>query len=131
MHFSILAVCGLITGALASPTTQKRHVVHERRDRLPAQWSKSGVYHGDVVIPMRIALTQANLHKGDEFLMDVSHPDSENYGKHWSAKEVAEMFAPSEETVSSVYKCTLLDSQFFSGFTSTFFTRSDPSQPPT
>jgi len=104
MHFSLLAVCGLVAGALASPTYSKRHVVHERRDRLPTDWSKSGVYHGDVVIPMRIALTQNNLHRADELLMDVSHPESANYGKHWSAKEVAEMFAPSEETVSSVYR---------------------------
>ncbi|KAG4433305.1 hypothetical protein IFR05_011202 [Cadophora sp. M221] len=35
--------------------------------------------------------------------MDVSHPESPNFGKHWSAKQVAEMFAPSDETVSSIH----------------------------
>lgn len=34
--------------------------------------------------------------------MDVSHPDSPNFGKHWSAKQVAETFAPSKEAVESV-----------------------------
>ena len=34
--------------------------------------------------------------------MDVSHPDSPNFGKHWSAKQVAEAFAPSDEAVSAV-----------------------------
>jgi tripeptidyl-peptidase I len=31
-----------------------------------------------------------------------SHPDSENYGKHWTAQEVHDMFAPEEETVESI-----------------------------
>ncbi len=51
---------------------------------------------------MRIALTQSNLDRADEFLMDVSHPASPNYGKHWSAKQIAETFAPSQDTVNSV-----------------------------
>jgi tripeptidyl-peptidase-1 len=34
--------------------------------------------------------------------MDVSHPDSPNFGKHWTAKQVAETFAPSDEAVRSV-----------------------------
>lgn len=47
MHFSILAVCGLLAGALAAPTTlSKRYVVHERRDHLPADWSKNSKVHG-------------------------------------------------------------------------------------
>lgn len=51
---------------------------------------------------MRIALAQSNLHKADEFLMDVSNPDSPNFGKHWTAKQVAETFAPSTESVGTV-----------------------------
>ena len=31
-----------------------------------------------------------------------SHPASPNYGKHWTSKQVADTFAPSEETVKSV-----------------------------
>ncbi len=51
---------------------------------------------------MRIALKQSNLDKANEFLLDVSSPESPNFGKHWSAKQVAETFAPSEESVSMV-----------------------------
>lgn len=29
-----------------------------------------------------------------EWLSEVSHPQSKKYGQHWSAKEVAEAFAP-------------------------------------
>lgn len=52
--------------------------------------------------PMRIALAQSNLDKADEYLMDVSHPESPNFGKHWTAKQVAEMFAPSQESYDAV-----------------------------
>ena len=33
-----------------------------------------------------------------EFLDDVSHPDSPNYGKHWTPSQVAKTFSPSQET---------------------------------
>ena len=103
MHLFVLALSGLLITALPAPMLNSRHVVHERRDRLPTHWVKSARIHEDSVIPMRVALTQNNLHRADEFMMDVSHPDSPNFGKHWTAKEVAEMFAPSQETVSLIH----------------------------
>ncbi|KAL3423267.1 Aorsin [Phlyctema vagabunda] len=103
MHFSILASCGLLAGVIAAPTTtSKSHVLHERRNRLPANWMKSSKLNGESLLPMRLGLTQSNLHKADEFLMDVSHPKSENFGKHWSPKQIAETFAPSDATVTAV-----------------------------
>ncbi|KAN0090293.1 Peptidase S8/S53 domain containing protein [Hyaloscypha variabilis] len=103
MHFSLIAVCGLLTAAIAAPTANsKRSAVHERRERLPSHWKRNAKLHGDATLPMRIALTQSNLDRADEFLMDVSHPESPNYGKHWSAKQVAETFAPSQDSYSSV-----------------------------
>lgn len=57
------------------------------------------------MLPMRIALAQSNLDKGEEWLMDVSHPTSEKYGKHWTAEDVANAFAPR-------YYVTVLDEDF-------------------
>ena len=54
------------------------------------------------IISMRFALSQSNLDRAEEFLMDVSHPDSANFGKHWSAKQVAETFAPGQDSVDAV-----------------------------
>ena len=34
--------------------------------------------------------------------MDVSHPESPNYGKHWPAEKIAETFAPSKDTIDAV-----------------------------
>jgi tripeptidyl-peptidase-1 len=83
MHLSLISVCSLLAAAIAAPAANtKRHVVHERRERLPAHWKRSAKLHGDSNMPMRIALTQNNLDRADEFLMDVAHPESPNYGKH-------------------------------------------------
>lgn len=84
--------------SFALPTTG--HVVHEKRgfalnyDRIRLD--------SDAIIPIRIALRQSNLHNGYDQLMDVSHPSSPNYGKHLSADEVHEMFAPSQDSVDAV-----------------------------
>jgi tripeptidyl-peptidase I len=104
MRFSIIAaLCGLLAGVVASPTTHsKRHVVHERRERLPINWNRGSELRSGSLLPMRFALIQSNLDRAEEFLMDVSHPDSPNFGKHWTSKQVAEAFAPSDITVESV-----------------------------
>lgn len=103
MRFSIVTVLGLLEVALAAPAQNlKRYVVHERRERLPTHWNKNAMLHGDSSIPLRIGLKQSNLDKADEYLTEVSDPDSPNFGKHWSAKKIAETFAPSEDSVSAV-----------------------------
>ncbi|KAI7181527.1 hypothetical protein D0869_10313 [Hortaea werneckii] len=101
MHFfssvALSALVALASGA-AVPET---HVVHERRDGLgDGRWTKRDRASG--VLPMRIGLTQQNLGNAHEHLMDISHPHSPNYGKHWTSDEVIDMFKPSDETVETV-----------------------------
>lgn len=45
---------------------------------------------------------QSNLDDAYEHLMDVSHPQSPNYGKHWTAENVHTMYAPSSDAVEAV-----------------------------
>lgn len=93
MRLSDIVACGaLLCGVVASPAST--HVLHEKRDRLPAGWAKSSKLSPRAVLPMRIALSQRNLDKAYEYLHEVSNPASEKYGQHWSAKQVAETFAP-------------------------------------
>jgi len=87
----------LLTAFLASCSASplsSPHVVHEKRNSIPHGWAKRNKLDRRAILPMRIALTQENLHKGEEWLMEVSHPESGKYGKHWSAANVAEAFAP-------------------------------------
>ncbi|KAI9757050.1 MAG: hypothetical protein M4579_003619 [Chaenotheca gracillima] len=97
---SLLTVAGCLAGALASPTA--RHVVHEKRDHLPQFWEKVGKLDGRAVIPVRIGLTQSNLDRGHDFLMDVSDPKSTKFSQHWTVEDVANMFAPSSDSVAKV-----------------------------
>lgn len=53
---------------------------------------------------MRIGLTQSNLESAHEYLIDVAHPGSANYGKHWTADDVIEVFRPNDETLATVRK---------------------------
>ena len=100
MHFTLLTLGALAASALAAPSA--RHVLHEKRAHPPQGWSKHGKLDANNVLPMKIALAQSNMHKLEEYLMDVSHPTSENFGKHWTAKQVAETFAPSQDSVDAV-----------------------------
>ena len=69
---------------------------------MPHGWVRSRRMLSEEVIPVKIGLTQSNLHMLDEWLHDVSHPSSPNYGKHWEPSKIAETFAPSHETVDAV-----------------------------
>ncbi len=100
MHSTLLALGALIATVVAAPSST--HVLHEKRDALPFGWERHDRLPGHNVLPMRIALKQSNLDKAEEYLMEVSHPKSPNYGQHWSAKKVAETFAPSQESFDAV-----------------------------
>jgi tripeptidyl-peptidase-1 len=86
------------------------HVLHEKRS-VPLPHTRQRV-DSDSIIPVRIGLRQSNLHTGYERLMEVSHPASPNYGKHFSKEEVHSIFAPAVETVEAV-KSWLLGSGLF------------------
>ncbi|KAE9372810.1 tripeptidyl peptidase-like protein [Stipitochalara longipes BDJ] len=99
--FQIIAA--LAVAVTASPlSTTTRHVVHERRSEPPPRWSRHTRLHPAATIPVRIGLAQQNLHRAEEFINQVAHPDSADYGKHWSKEKVADMFAPAPETVNAV-----------------------------
>ncbi len=78
------------------------HVRHESRRSLPADWSPVRRAEPDLTLPLRIGLVQPNLNDIESMLLDVSHPDSSNYGKHWSAAKVATTFRAPKESVSTV-----------------------------
>jgi hypothetical protein len=89
MKLSLLALVGFVAYASAAPAPSSSYVVREKRETQHQRWSRRDVQvNRDAVIPMSVGLTQRNLDKGYDFLMDVSHPRSPNYGKHWSLEKV-------------------------------------------
>lgn len=102
MHFSsFAAVAALATLTVAAPANVQRHVLHERR--APSEnWVKREALHPDVKLPMRIGLHGQNLDQGHGLLMEVSDPESKNFGKYYTAEEVHDLFAPAETSYKAV-----------------------------
>ncbi|KAM0805168.1 peptidase S8/S53 domain-containing protein [Usnea florida] len=94
------AAFSTIVGALPASVN---HVVHEKRSGSSA-WSpmQGAKPDGRITLPVRIGLTESNLDQGDAILMGVSDPTSEKYGKHLTAEQIIEQFAPQPETINAV-----------------------------
>jgi tripeptidyl-peptidase-1 len=101
----------LLGAAFAVPSPPSDHVVHETRAVESIHWAKTGRLDSNMVLPMRFGLAQQNLHRLEEMLMSVSHPESPKYAQHFTQMEVVETFAPSEETIFAVTSW-LVDSGF-------------------
>ncbi|OCH89925.1 subtilisin-like protein [Obba rivulosa] len=99
---AVLSALALAVCVSAGPTRRWNHVVHEKRAMEPKRWLPTRRLEADRVLPMRFGLTQQNLHKLEEMLMAVSHPESPTYGQHYTPKEVIDIFAPSDETTNAV-----------------------------
>ncbi|CAI7623973.1 unnamed protein product [Penicillium pancosmium] len=100
MKLTTLIVGALASRSLAAPTPG--YEVHERRDFIPKSWVEEKRLDAAAFLPVRIGLTQNNLDYGHELLMEISDPNSARYGKHMSATEVHDLFAPSQESVDDV-----------------------------
>ena len=100
-HLTLLAIT-LITSTVFAVPTSTPYAIHEKREFLPMQWEKRSKAQPDTKLSMRIGLTQRNLDLGPQHLADTFSPTSPNYGKHWTAKQVAEYFAPEDDTVVAV-----------------------------
>ncbi|KAI6709657.1 hypothetical protein PZA11_006697 [Diplocarpon coronariae] len=93
----------LVVATSASPfAVTSRHVVHEKRGDPPSKWARHSRLDPATVIPVRIGLAQQNLHRAEEFINEVAHPESKSYGKHWSKEKVVEMFSPSQDSIEAV-----------------------------
>ena len=103
-----LTLLSLAVAALSLPSALSPRVRHESRRSLPHDWAPQRRAAPNLILPLRIGLVQSNLDDIESLLLDVSHPESPNYGNHWSAAKVAETFRPSAEAVSTV-KLWLVD----------------------
>ncbi|KIJ15543.1 hypothetical protein PAXINDRAFT_11661 [Paxillus involutus ATCC 200175] len=104
---SLLSLVILSLGLLAAAEPAlSPYTLHEKRTHVPAGWSLKRRHDASTVVPLRFALTQKNIDEVGKYLMEVSHPKSENYGKHWTAGEVIKTFAPSEESIEAMAPLT-------------------------
>ena len=113
--------------ALGAVVPRSGHVVHERRDMIPASWVDDARVHSSMVMPVRIGLAPSNLDHGHNLLMELyvykprdgiayklsekatncvllnrSNHVSTKYKQWLSAEDTVELFAPAADTVSTV-----------------------------
>ncbi|TVY36143.1 Tripeptidyl-peptidase [Lachnellula occidentalis] len=100
LQFVLFGVLAVEVAAVPFPSN---HVLHERRLDAPKAWIKRDRVAESALFPVRIGMTQSNLDKGHDLLMDVSKHGSPKYGKHYSPQEVAEIFAPMQSSVDAVH----------------------------
>ncbi|KAF2768507.1 subtilisin-like protein [Teratosphaeria nubilosa] len=106
MHLPFLVSLLTVIGGdlVAARAVPNSHVVHERRHLPSTRWIKRDRVAPHVKVPVRIGLKQNQdvVSKAQDWLMDVSHPSSSNFGQHWTQAEVIEAFAPHEDSVATV-----------------------------
>ena len=87
MKLVIITIANFFISVSCAPTAP--YAVHEKRHVGDLRWRPRDVeLDSGTVFPLSIGLTQQNLHKGHDFLMDVSHPNSPNYANHWTLEQV-------------------------------------------
>ncbi|KAI8980197.1 subtilisin-like protein [Trametes punicea] len=97
----LIAVLGAVA-ALAGPPLSRR-VLHEGRNGPPQGWTPHRRADPDVVVPLKVALRQSNIHELENYLLDVADPGSPNYGQWWAPSKVIDAFRPPAESLNTVH----------------------------
>lgn len=100
----MVKVLSILSGFVvcAAAVSLPGHALHEKRGAPTRHWMKKRPVQANAKLPMRMGLTQNNLDRGHDVLMQVSDHDSPDYGKYLSAEQVADLFAPAESAVAAV-----------------------------
>lgn len=91
-------------GALAAPASNNHGplTLFQELKALPSQWSSKGAADKGAMVKAQIGLKQGNIKGLQAKLMDISNPDSPNYGKWLSQDEIAAYTAPSHGNADAV-----------------------------
>lgn len=71
MYISNLALLGLFASQVAAVPVPADHVLHERRGHVPSAWVKRDRLDPSATLPVRIGMSQQNLDKGYDLLLEV------------------------------------------------------------
>jgi len=66
-----VAIAAAISTLSNAAPAQVKHVLHEERKTPASDWVRGARIEGSALLPMRIGLTQTNLEKGYDYLMEV------------------------------------------------------------
>ena len=66
-----LAIVAAIAAFSNAAPASIKHALHEKREAPLSNWVKVARIESSAILPMRIGLTQSNLDKGHDLLMEV------------------------------------------------------------
>jgi len=101
-HLILATATAFAISIAALPHFNAPHVLHEKREVLQPKWVKRDAVVAGRTLPVRIGMTQSNMHQAHSMLMKVSDPSSSRYGQHYTADEVTELFKPSLAAVEQI-----------------------------
>jgi hypothetical protein len=84
---AVLVVLFDITLATPTAKTARTYHLHEKRAE-GLGWQKKSRADVGVTLPLRIGLRQSNLASADQYLWDVSSPNSPNFGTSYEQSYV-------------------------------------------
>ena len=85
---ALVALPSFFLFALASSHFKRDMRLHERRDSVPEGFTRTGPAPENAALRFRIALVQNNIEGLKTELMDISTPNSPQYGQWLSKEEV-------------------------------------------
>lgn len=103
--FSKVAVAvSMAAAAMAGPAAQPLGPLSlfQQLPQVPAGWESKGAATQEHTVKAQIGLKQNNIKALQAKLMDISNPDSKNYGKWMSKEEIDALVAPSADNVKAV-----------------------------
>ncbi|KAH7904096.1 Pro-kumamolisin, activation domain-containing protein [Hygrophoropsis aurantiaca] len=99
--FHFVIALHLWTAAVSGGTSP--WILHEEHPNIPSGWTRARKLPSTSPIRLRIALANSvSMDEMSSYLNDVSHPDSPNYGKHWTPEQVAAKFAAKNDNITAV-----------------------------
>lgn len=105
----LLSCAALFVAAHAASPALSPLIRHRSLREIPRGWSLHRRAEPDARVFLRFALTQSNLDKLDDYLLEIADPESPNYGRHWSPEKVMKTFRPSQDSVDTVHSWLVND----------------------
>jgi tripeptidyl-peptidase I len=98
----MLGPSSFILALLAAVAANPGLVLHENVDTVPVGFTLQEPVASQTMLDLRIALRQNDIAGLEKVFLDISNPDSAQYGRHLSQQQVDSYVEPSAETASKV-----------------------------
>jgi tripeptidyl-peptidase I len=100
----MLGICSFVLASLAAVAANPcfEFIIHEKLGLFPPGFLLRGPAQSDTTLDLRFALRQNDITGLEKSFLEISNPDSPQYGRHLSQQQVTAYVEPSADTLSKV-----------------------------